>query len=236
MLSLSVLYSANPLFLNSTFELVYDSTEIIIEENNTGSFYGSIINTSSGSISIAVIKREIEFLDDWASSICLGEICYNQDIDTTSIDFEIGDSVSLGVLVWTNGVGSSSIFLDILNLDQPNDTETLELIINPDQLKLINNKNINPKNFIIRDAYPNPFNPITKMSYIIYDDAIVNIVIYDSMGRTIKKLLDKFQPAGNKSILWDGTNNQGEPIAAGIYLYSIQVGKMIKTSKVVYLK
>ena len=93
-----------------------------------------------------------------------------------------------------------------------------------------------PDVFAIHQNYPNPFNPITTLRYDLPEDAMVNITIYDMMGRKINTLVSSQQTAGFKSIQWDATNNQGQPVSAGVYLYSIQTGQFNQTKKMVLLK
>ena len=85
-------------------------------------------------------------------------------------------------------------------------------------------------------AYPNPFNPVTILRYDLPKDALVNITIYDMMGRQIKKLVNSQQTAGYKSVQWNATNDKATPVSAGIYLYTIQAGDFRKTKKLVLLK
>ena len=64
----------------------------------------------------------------------------------------------------------------------------------------------------------------------------VNITIYDMLGRQVKTLVNQTQDAGYKSIIWDATNNYGQLVSAGIYLYQIHAGEYISTKKIVLLK
>jgi len=98
------------------------------------------------------------------------------------------------------------------------------------------NKNILSDEFIVNDNYPNPFNPVTSITYQIPFDADVNITIYDMNGRVIKTLLDGKQSAGHKSILWNAKDNKNELVSAGIYLYTIKAGNYRKTRKMVLIK
>ena len=93
-----------------------------------------------------------------------------------------------------------------------------------------------PKEFALHQNYPNPFNPKTRVRYDLPDNENVTIIIYDLLGRQVKQLVDSYQEAGFKSIIWDATNDFGNPAAAGVYLYNIQAGDFIQTKKMVLLK
>jgi len=93
-----------------------------------------------------------------------------------------------------------------------------------------------PKKFNLYPAYPNPFNPVTTLRYDLPEDALINVTIYDMMGRRIKILVNGPQSAGYRSVIWDATNDYGKPVSAGIYLYKIQVGEFTQTKKMVLLK
>jgi len=93
-----------------------------------------------------------------------------------------------------------------------------------------------PEVFALHQNYPNPFNPITTLRYDLPEQATVNIIIYDMLGRQVKTLLDQTQEAGFKSIIWNATNDYGKPVSAGVYLYKIQAGEFVKTKKMVLLK
>ena len=90
--------------------------------------------------------------------------------------------------------------------------------------------------FTLSQNYPNPFNPTTTLKYDLPEDAMVNITIYDMMGRRIKTLVNGPKSAGYRSVIWDATNDYGKPVSAGIYLYQIQVGVFTQTKKMVLLK
>ena len=93
-----------------------------------------------------------------------------------------------------------------------------------------------PVVYALHQNYPNPFNPVTTLQYDLPEDALVNITIYDMMGRVVSNLVSGQQNAGYKSIQWNATNNQGQPVSAGLYLYTIQAGKFRQTKKMVLLK
>ena len=93
-----------------------------------------------------------------------------------------------------------------------------------------------PHAFNLYNNYPNPFNPVTTLRYDLPEDALVNITIYDIMGRIVRTLINSQQNAGFKSIQWNATNDAGSPLSAGLYLYKIQADNLVQTSKMVLLK
>lgn len=93
-------------------------------------------------------------------------------------------------------------------------------------------KVIKPEDYKLDDAYPNPFNANCTIKYSIPLDKNVNIKIYNMLGQVVKTLVDnKFQPKGNYEITWNGTNDEGIPVASGTYIYSLEVGKHVKHTK-----
>ncbi len=98
------------------------------------------------------------------------------------------------------------------------------------------NINVPANNFTLKDNYPNPFNPLTTISYELLVDGIVNIVIYDLIGKKIKTLVSGFQTAGSKNVNWNATDNLGQPVSAGVYLYSIEAGDFRQIKKMILLK
>ena len=98
------------------------------------------------------------------------------------------------------------------------------------------NEPVLPSGFALYPNYPNPFNPITTLRYDLPENAMVTIMIYDIMGRRIKTLVNIDQTAGYRSIQWDATNDLGQPVSAGVYLYLIQAEEFRDTKKMVLMK
>ena len=93
-----------------------------------------------------------------------------------------------------------------------------------------------PDKYKLKNCYPNPFNPITTLRYELPEYALVNITIYDMMGRKVKTLINDQQTPGYRSTQWNTTNDVNSPVSAGIYLYMIQAGDFRQTKKMVLLK
>ena len=90
--------------------------------------------------------------------------------------------------------------------------------------------------FLLHQNYPNPFNPITTLRYELHEAAYVDVTVYDILGNVVNNLVNANESSGYKSIQWNATNNQGEPVSAGVYLYKIQAGDFVDTKKMILLK
>lgn len=75
----------------------------------------------------------------------------------------------------------------------------------------------------LRQNHPNPFNPMTTIRYSIERAGRVRLVVYDVAGALVRTLVDGEQaPApGGFSVVWDGANNAGAPVASGVYFYRL---------------
>ena len=88
-----------------------------------------------------------------------------------------------------------------------------------------------PEVYVIHPAFPNPFNPVTIISYELLFDGDVSLVIYDILGEKVKELVRGYNPAGAHNIIWDAT---GE--SSGIYFIGLTAGNFVGTQKLVLLK
>ena len=93
-----------------------------------------------------------------------------------------------------------------------------------------------PAAYALHQNYPNPFNPITNLCYDLPKQAQVTLTVYNLMGKKIAQLVSTKQEAGRRSVQWDATDNFGNPVSAGIYLYQIRAGEFRQTRKMVLLK
>jgi len=94
-----------------------------------------------------------------------------------------------------------------------------------------------PTAYQLSQNYPNPFNPSTIISYDVPDNNVpVSLIIYNIQGQEVKTLINSVQNAGRYKITWDGTNNLGERVSSGIYIYRLQANKFVGVKKLVLLK
>lgn len=86
-------------------------------------------------------------------------------------------------------------------------------------------------NYLLSQNYPNPFNPITKIKFSIPKSEIVQIKVYDILGKEIKTILKEFKQAGNYEVEFDASN-----LPSGIYFYRMISGDYSETKKMILLR
>ena len=84
--------------------------------------------------------------------------------------------------------------------------------------------------------YPNPFNPVTVLSFTIDREEHVTLAVYDISGRLVRTLVDRRMRAGAYAEEWDGRDQNGNPVASGVYLYRLKTGNRALTRKAILLK
>lgn len=79
-----------------------------------------------------------------------------------------------------------------------------------------------PESVMLHPNYPNPFNPSTTIAIELPIENQVRLIIYDILGRVVKVLTDQTLSPGRHNFVWDGTNSDGIPVAAGLYFYRME--------------
>jgi hypothetical protein len=84
--------------------------------------------------------------------------------------------------------------------------------------------------------YPNPFNPMTTIKYSLEKDTQVSLRIYSIKGRLVKILVDGKQSKGLQAVVWNGKDNNGQPVASGVYIYRMQAGNFQQSRKMLLVR
>ena len=98
-----------------------------------------------------------------------------------------------------------------------------------------------PEETALLANYPNPFNPETWIPYQLAESAEVTLKIYDMNGHLVRRLAVGHQAAGmyqsrTRAVYWDGRNQLGEPLASGLYFYTLTAGEFTATRRMLILK
>jgi photosystem II stability/assembly factor-like uncharacterized protein len=87
------------------------------------------------------------------------------------------------------------------------------------------------KNYSLSQNYPNPFNPATKINFSIPKSGLVQIIIYDLMGREVKVLVNEFKTTGEYSVDFNGSR-----LSSGVYFYKLITDDFVETKKMMLVK
>ncbi len=91
-------------------------------------------------------------------------------------------------------------------------------------------------NNILHNAYPNPFNPETTLSFELKESAQAKLEIFNIRGQKINTLINERMNKGSHSIVWKGNDRNGNTVPSGIYLYKLSAGSESQTKKAVLMK
>jgi len=93
-----------------------------------------------------------------------------------------------------------------------------------------------PMKFELANAYPNPFNPTTNISFQVPHQEDVALVIYNVLGQKVKTLVNKSMNTGEYNITWDATDMFGSQVSSGIYFVRMQAGDFVKIRKLTLMR
>jgi len=90
--------------------------------------------------------------------------------------------------------------------------------------------------FHLSQNFPNPFNPATNLTFQIPRSGKIIIKVYNIRGEEIRTLINQSYPTGNYTTTWDGIDNYGNSVAAGLYFYQMEFENFAKTKKCLLIK
>jgi hypothetical protein len=118
----------------------------------------------------------------------------------------------------------------------------IELIETEQTATSVADRENSPEYFRIYPNYPNPFNPSTTIAYSLPEKSSVEIKIFDMQGREIKSFTLGAQSAGYQRVVWNGTNERGNTLSSGVYVYRVSASSLgdgktfIRSAKMLLLK
>jgi glucose/arabinose dehydrogenase len=88
-----------------------------------------------------------------------------------------------------------------------------------------------PRGFELDQNYPNPFNPSTMIRYSLGTGAVVDLTVYDILGRRVRTLASGLQTAGSRRVIWNGEDRAGRRSAPGVYLYRLSTDGVVRETR-----
>ena len=197
-----------------------DCSDICITSSGDITMVGSVYSDSINPVvNVAIVKVNQK-----------GNVVYSKRINSkTNID---GDGYAVKstndngfIITGITEYGGSSFRTNVIGIktDSLGNTSSIVNVSNISTNTLVT--------FILHQNYPNPINPFTKINYELEQDAKVELVVYNILGKEIKILINSFQKVGSYSIYFDGSN-----IPAGIYIYRLKTNKFSESKKMLLIK
>jgi len=225
----------NFLFLNHG---VFDLCDLVVQDENNNNL-----------IEAGETVYLVTFLTaDYLSTDVVGELsCENEDIEITNGYFEFGDILPEQQVSNTSQLFSFNVSDDIvadefnmlLHLTTDYDYEyeiEIPMEINPagSNDPIINHSSINLQN------HPNPFNPVTTITFNLPIETSVNteLIIYNLKGQKVRTFsCQQINQVSDQQVIWDGTDENRNLVSSGIYLYELKInGTDVAKNKCVLLK
>ena len=210
------------------------------------------VSVSLDSINITQLNVQDNFVLEWTESADVdqdtieyivyakvGQYPLEEIYDTTSLSYPIpyrdiaeeafrnvpGNNATIRFSVWAYD-GTDSLKIN---------GEDRVLYVNRYEYLQVDDNGI-PNAFALHGNYPNPFNPTTQIRFDLPYRVNVNIHIYNMLGQKVKVFSMPNTPPGRHAITWNGTNQKGQGLSAGVYLYQMISEDFVKTRKMILLK
>jgi hypothetical protein len=177
----------------------------------------------------------------------------NNISNNVSILKNSGDGTFQTKVDYAVGIGPQFVFC--ADLDGDSDWDMAVVNMYGDSVSILLNNTIvvgvedeedsdqRPERFSLSQNCPNPFNPTTALHFTVHSPQSAvhgpiptRLIIYNVLGQKVRTLVDEPKRAGSYTVIWDGTDEQGNDVASGVYFYKLRVGDYSQTKKMVFLK
>ena len=88
----------------------------------------------------------------------------------------------------------------------------------------------------LNNNYPNPFNPVTNISYSMVETGNVTLEVYNLRSQLVKTLVNDVKETGDYTVTWNGTDNSNKLVSSGVYFYKMKAGNYTATKKMILMK
>ena len=212
-------------------------TSIVDGTLNGGVYTWLVDATPSDNCLVRVSKSadsEINDTSDWAFSVF-------QVIDWVSVapvtgDVSVGSRANVEVTLDATGLEEGDYYADIVISSNGGDTVIVPVALRVGATGVDDGELDTPSVYVLKGASPNPFNPVTTVTYGVPADASVRLAIYSVAGRLVRTLVDGEVGAGHRTVVWDGRDDRGVEVGSGVYFCLMEAEGFSDTAKMVLMK
>ena len=100
----------------------------------------------------------------------------------------------------------------------------------------LNNDAVLPADYVLGQAYPNPFNPTTHINFELPQNDFVRLTVFNMLGQEVAVLVNEEMTAGRYEVMWNGLNKNQVRVASGLYVYRMEAGNFSQSHKMILMK
>ena len=167
---------------------------------------------------------DARFEGDWRFANEFGRIELMSNNNIVSMEYVINDDEIWELIDSKNGT--------VYNL-----TGSGSILISGDS-KLFDLRKIDifPNQFLLLQNFPNPFNPVTLITYTVPDLSYIYLFVYNLVGQEVHTLVSEMKVPGQYKVSWDGTDRLGNSVSSGIYFYELRGNEFSEMRKMIFMK
>jgi hypothetical protein len=180
---------------------------------------------------------------DWNNAPAIGDVALSS-VEAASVgswvEFDVTPAIT-GDAIYSFGLKTTSS--DAVHYHSKEGPNKPQLVVEFSLSTAVSNEQKNeavapalPGKLDLVPSYPNPFNAQSTIAYALPWQADVRLVIYDVLGRQVRRLVNETQPAGYKKVFWNGRDNWDRELGSGVYFIHLVVGRQKLIRKIMLMK
>jgi hypothetical protein len=184
-----------------------------------------VTNTSGKALNLRIeITDRSNLPAGWETQICFFQNCFPPSVvlKDGTMDADLTEPLDIAFAT-TSEPASGSVTVVVTNLDNTN--EKVELTFAASTMGTSSAGSPVASELLLSQNYPNPFSlskvPNTTIGYRMAEAGNATIKVYNLLGREVRTLVNEFRPVGKSSVTWNGRDNNGRLLPAGIYMYKL---------------
>jgi hypothetical protein len=203
-----------------TVEALSPSTQMDTDlEDFLGPYFFFLATNTGQADTYDMLLGGLDDPDNWWPQVCVGFVCFPGDSIAHSIPAGEADTLGLNVVANTDGVDSMTF--TVRSQGNPSISSTFAVTLYAGSAT-VDIREIEPSTGLeLRQNMPNPVRAATSIRFVLPHPDAVDLRVYDVTGRAVRMLSAGQWPAGSHAVEWDGRNDAGVAVPAGVYYYRL---------------
>jgi len=211
-----------------SFTVSSETAQSTGDTNGFLSGYIQVTNTTMQDLRLRVaITGKTNFPSDWQTQICFFLNCFPPSVESVEGVLGPGESDVLDLTMMSGPTpGTAIVQVTVTNIGNPTDTKVLTYTATASVVNSVSSPFAG--SFALAQNYPNPFSmsksSATTIGYVLPSASHAVLKVYNLLGKEVRPLVNESRPLGRSTAVWDGRDNSGKQVSAGIYMYKLTSG------------